>query len=440
MRLHRTFLLLVLLLMSARISLAGDFIPLPSFSNYDIQSTQNPQPKAQWNEYLDAALLVVALSLASYFALKGRSRRGLFILSILSLIWFGFGRKGCICSIGAIQNVSLAAFDSNYFVPMSAIAFFMLPLIFTLFFGRTFCASVCPLGAVQELVAIRPIQTPTWLDHVLGLFSYIYLGLAVLLAATGTAFVICRYDPFVGLFRFNGSAEMLILGACFLIAGIFIGRPYCRFFCPYGALLGILSKLSKWHVTIPPDSCIQCRLCEASCPYGAIREPTVIPPITQRIQSRRRLAVLLLLSPVIVLLGGVLGWNMAGSLSRINPTVRLAEYIHQEKNGQLHLPSVRENDSVMREIEAFQNTGRAADDLYRDASSILAKFKIASLLFGAWVGLVISAKLIHLSIRRRRTDYEPDPALCVSCGRCFSYCPTDNENLITIPNNTYNTK
>ena len=43
--------------------------------------------------------------------------------------------------------------------------------------------------------------------------------------------------------------------------------------------------------------------------------------------------------------------------------------------------------------------------------------------FGAWVGLVVGVKLIHLSVRRRRTDYQPDRTACVSCGRCFWYCP-----------------
>ncbi len=61
---------------------------------------------------------------------------------------------------------------------------------------------------------------------------------------------------------------MLILGACFLVIGLFIGRPYCRYLCPYGALLRPLSRLSRWHVRIPPEECINCRLCADACPYG----------------------------------------------------------------------------------------------------------------------------------------------------------------------------
>jgi len=415
MRLLHKVLPLVLLLIPAGNLPAGDFIPLPTFSQYEIPSTQNPAARAPWLDYLDVAALMVGLSLASYFAVKKRSRRGLFLLTIASLVWFGFWRKGCICPIGAIQNVTLAACDPNYIVPMTAVAFFILPLVFTLFFGRTFCASICPLGAVQELVAVRPLQTPAWLDHALGLLAYVYLGAAVLFTATGTAFVICRYDPFVGFFRLSTSANMLIFGGCFLIAGVFVGRPYCRYLCPYGAILGLLSKVSKWHVKIPPNRCIQCRLCEEACPYGAIREPTVALPGAERRRGRRRLAALLLLLPVLICLGSVLGRNLEVPLSRLHPTVRLAEQMHLEDSGQI--------DPTSHETEAFRNTGRAVEDLYREASALVAIFGVAGAWFGAWVGLVIGVKLIHLSIRRRRADYEPDRSGCLSCGRCFWYCP-----------------
>ena len=172
--------------------------------------------------------------------MKGRSRTGLFLLSIVSLAWLGFWRKGCVCPIGAIQNVTQALFDKDYAAGGLVIAVFVLPLVFTLFFGRSFCASVCPLGAVQELVAVRPVQVPTWIDHALGLLAYVYLGAAVLFAATGSAWIICRYDPFVGLFRLTSSASMLALSAGFLGVGLFIGRPYCRWLCPYGAILALL--------------------------------------------------------------------------------------------------------------------------------------------------------------------------------------------------------
>ena len=186
---------------------AAERFPPPDFTDHALPTITTPPPRAELFEYLDLAALAVGLALASYFAIVKRSRRGLFVLTIASLAWLGFWREGCICPIGAIQNVTLALFDSHYAIPWTVAAVFALPLLFTLFFGRTFCAAVCPLGAVQELVALRPVNVPAWLDQALGLLAYVYLGAGVIFAATGAAFVICRYDPFVGFFRRSASSE-----------------------------------------------------------------------------------------------------------------------------------------------------------------------------------------------------------------------------------------
>ena len=56
----------------------------------------------------------------------------------------------------AAGDIALALADSTYPVPLAVVAFFALPLGFALFFGRTFCAGVCPMGAMQDLVSLRP--------------------------------------------------------------------------------------------------------------------------------------------------------------------------------------------------------------------------------------------------------------------------------------------
>ena len=50
-------------------------------------------------------------------------------------------------------------------------------------------------------------------------------------------------------------------------------------------------------------------------------------------------------------------------------------------------------------------------------------------MLGAWTGFVIGVKLLHLSVRRRRDDYQADRAGCVSCGRCYWYCPVEKVRL-----------
>jgi len=309
--------------------------PPPDFveSGYELPSPTTPHPRQNIYEYVDAVVLLAALGLASYLVLKKRSRRAILTLSVFSLFYFGFWRKGCVCSIGAIQNIVLSIFDRDYAVPFVVVVFFLLPLVFTLFFGRTFCAAVCPLGAVQDLVLLRPVAVPSWLESGLRLFAYAYLGAAVLFAATGSAFIICRYDPFISFFRLSGSLNILVLGGCFLLVGVFIGRPYCRFFCPYGVILRQLSRLSKWRVSITPDDCIKCRLCEDSCPFGAIKVPTAEWPARDYDKSKKRLALLLLLLPILILACAWAVSTASDLMSRTHPTVRLADRIHLEETG-----------------------------------------------------------------------------------------------------------
>lgn len=393
--------------------------PPPEFeSGYELPNTTIPGPRSGIYEYIDTIVLLAALGLSSLLVLKKRSRRSIFFLMVFSLIYFGFWRKGCVCPIGAIQNVVLSFFDSGYSVPIVVLIFFLSPLIFTIFFGRTFCAAVCPLGAIQDIILLRPVSVPRWAENALRLLAYIYLGAAVLFAATGSAFVICRYDPFVSFFRLSGNVNILIFGVCFLIIGMFVGRPYCRFICPYGVILRQLSRISKWRVTITPDDCIKCRLCEDSCPFGAIREPVERWPKKEYSRARTRLALLLVLLPVLVFLGGWAGSNLKMVTSRMHATVRLAERIRLEETGKVR--------GTTDASDAFRATGAETADLYDEASNIRSRFGLGGWLLGGFTGLVVGLKLIGVSVWRQRQDYEADKASCLSCGRCFEYCPREH--------------
>jgi len=95
-----TPLVLMLLALTAVQTLrAADLFPTPEFSNHPIPQAPTPLSRA-WrpscDEYLDLAFLTAALATASWLAVRGRSRTGLFLLSILSLAWLGFWRKGCV--------------------------------------------------------------------------------------------------------------------------------------------------------------------------------------------------------------------------------------------------------------------------------------------------------------------------------------------------------
>ncbi len=415
-------LFLALVVIGASSALGAERFPPPQFdSGYTMPSTTVPAPRAQGFEWLDVAVLAGALSLASYFVLVKRSRSQVFGLTVFSLLYFGFYRKGCICAIGSIQDVTLALFNHGYAVPLTVLAFFLLPLIFTLFFGRTFCAAVCPLGAIQDVVLLKPVRVRSWVEHALGLIPYFYLGAAVLFAATGSAFLICRFDPFVAFFRRSGSFPMLVWGAGLLAVGMYIGRPYCRFLCPYGAILRFLSRFAKWNVTLAPTDCLHCQLCDAACPFGAIRESSSSPEAPAPARSKLRLVLLLALVPVMMALGGVLGGRLATAFSQVHPTVQLSETVAGEEATQAQVPSDASR--------AFRQTGRPAQQLYADALQLRRQFLWGGWLLGAFVGFVIAGKLWALFYGTPHPVYEPDAGACVACGRCYNYCPKEQARL-----------
>lgn len=413
-----SFLWLVLIsvcIFLGQLSVLGvERFPPPEFeAGYVMPETTAPPARALAWDYIDLAVLVAGLGLASWFSLVKRSRRAILFLTIGMVLYLGFWRKGCICPIGAIQSVSLALFDSSYAVPWVVLAFFLLPLVVALFFGRAFCAGVCPLGAIQDLFLIKPIKVPVVLEHTLRLVPFFYLALAVLFAATGGAFIICEFDPFISIFRMSGGKTMLLVGAAFLLVGTMVGRPYCRFLCPYGALLSLISRFSKWRVVLTGNDCLRCQICDVACPYGAIREPNHYPAPSF---SLGKVAAIVLL-PILVVLGAWVGKLAAPALSGFHPTVRLAEQIAAEE--------LKQTETITDASQAWRQKGMPPQDLYADALKVRQQFSIGAQWVGGLFGLVIGFKIISLSFPQRRSIFEPDPADCLSCGRCYTYCPKE---------------
>jgi NAD-dependent dihydropyrimidine dehydrogenase PreA subunit len=403
--------------------------PPPDFeSGYRIPSASTPAARQPWLQYADAGVLLAALGVAVWLIYKKRSRRGLYWLSLFSLAYFGFYRKGCVCPIGSPQNIVYGLFNPDYAVPVTVLVFCFAPIVVALFAGRAFCAGVCPQGALQDFMLVKPVAVPLWLEHALSVIPYLFLGAGLIFAGTGTGFVICRYDPFVPFFRLSGGMFILTAGAVFLLAGMFVGRPYCRFLCPYGGLLRLASLASKWRVRVTPEACTQCRLCELSCPFGAMRQPAPAGPDPEWLGAeRKRLGWLLALLPVLVVAGAWAGSKLSPAAAQLDPAVALAERYTRQQTHPVQY------GLMTPEALSLQRAAANPAEILAAAAGLRRRFDLACALFGGWIGLVIGLKLVALSVRQNRTDYEPDRGACVACARCFTACPNERVRLGLMP-------
>lgn len=400
----------------ARLATALERFPKPDLSaDYATPLATWPGVAPAWRDGLDMGLLAAALAAAAWLALRQRSRAGLVVLSLLCLGYFGFWRGGCLCPVGSFQAVAEGLF-CGVALPVSTVVFFVLPLLAALLFGRVYCAAVCPLGILQDLVAVRPQRLSPALGAGLQVVPVVLLALGVLLAATQTAYLACRFDPLVPLLRLSGSEHGVLMGTAILVLGVFLARPFCRFLCPYGVLLQGLSRLSWRHVSITPDTCVQCRLCAESCPFDAILAPTPARPPEALRTGVRRLAWLALAAPLIIVTAALLFTLPAPALARLHGDVRLSEQLRREAAGAA---------TATVESIAFRSSSRSAEELHDAAQQRRRSLRHGGLWAGAFVGLVVACRLIGASVYRQRPDYVPDRGRCLSCARCFRYCPKE---------------
>lgn len=418
----RKRLLLAIVSLTSLRAMAVARFPKPDFtSGYEYPDIVHGVPNEMFWNILDIVLLVGMMGLVVWAAYKKRSRSIILSMSLVSVAYFGFFRSGCVCSVGSIQNVVMAVVDADYHLPWYVLLVFLLPIVFALLFGRVFCSGVCPLGALQELVNVRNFRLSRAVSATLTMIPWVYLAFTILYAATRSQFLICRLDPFVSIFRLGGDIGILSFGIVLLVMSIFIGRPFCQFLCPYGALLSVFSALSWKKVEITNKGCINCALCGVSCPVDAIRAPQSSRTKEERRKGVKRIILFAILLPVFTLLGALLVGSQSDALSLAHKDVYLYELLlRQEANPELDEPL---------EVETFHALGGNMDELKATVDVIRSDYVFYAHLAGALIGFVIGFKLLKLSLKRGRKTYEVDMARCTLCGKCFNYCPQNIKKL-----------
>lgn len=93
----------------------------------------------------------------------------------------------------------------------------------------------------------------------------------ILTAVSGGVIILEKINPYHGfLSLFNGKFSLISIIVLIIIIGIslIIYRPWCKYLCPYGALLGLFNKIKVFRVVRRKSTCIGCKKCSRSCPMN----------------------------------------------------------------------------------------------------------------------------------------------------------------------------
>ncbi len=192
------------------------------------------------------------------------------------------GVEGYLPIAGLMNLKYLASTGSMPALHPAALVLLVAFLAIAFVFRKAFCSWLCPVGTLSEWLWQggrelfgRTWVLPRWLDVplrglkylLLGFFLWAVLGMS---AAAIQAFLESPYGIIADVKMLNFFRHLGQVGAIVLLVlavwSVFAKNPWCRYLCPYGALLGLVSLASPSVIRRDPDACIDCAKCAKACP------------------------------------------------------------------------------------------------------------------------------------------------------------------------------
>ena len=241
---------------------------------------------------LDLALFAAfaALALVSFFrksvALK-------YVTFVAAVGYLGFTKSSLVSVSDVFRLTDLSVPELKYSLVWYAFMAFV--VVTTVLWGRVYCGRVCAFGALTQLMdPIIPrrmrVEVPVRIEKYANQIKYGVLA-AVLVYYVVTKDVAgpIRYAEPFWMFSPFGTTAMWSGLAVLLVATVFVRNLYCRFLCPVGAALGIISSVTTVFSIKRWAECKSCKLCEKTCEWGAIRGPLIVKSECVRCDDCERL-------------------------------------------------------------------------------------------------------------------------------------------------------
>ncbi len=187
-----------------------------------------------------------------------------------------------LCPFGGVVSIYQYVTVGTFVSKTHESSFILMWIVFalTLLVGPVFCGWVCPLGSVQEWLGKLGKKIfkrkynrfiPYRYDRILRYLRYLILGWVVYMTVVTGKLFFADIDPYFALFNFwtgeVATAGLVILGLV-LGASLLVERPFCKYACPYGAVLGIFNLFRIFKIKRNVPTCTDCKACDRSCPMN----------------------------------------------------------------------------------------------------------------------------------------------------------------------------
>lgn len=187
-----------------------------------------------------------------------------------------------LCPFGGVVSVYQYVTEGAFVQKIHESAFVLMILVFLLsiLFGPVFCGWFCPFGTLQEWIGKLGKRIfgkrynhliPNILDRILRYLRYAILIMVAYITAKTAKLSFQDIDPYYALFNFfTGEVALsaIIVLTVVLLLSLAVERPWCKYACPYGALLGLTNLIRIFGIRRKASSCVGCKACDMACPMN----------------------------------------------------------------------------------------------------------------------------------------------------------------------------